>query len=69
MLAYGLANAVQDFWLEQLVKRGATTLEIPSLIIPKASPAWAALLASALLIHLLASGVGKFDSDRQEGVP
>jgi hypothetical protein len=69
MLAYGLANAVQDFWLEQLVKRGATTLEIPSLIIPKASPAWAALLASALLIHLLASGVGRFDSDRQEGVP
>ena len=42
MLAYGLANAVQDFWLEQLVKRGATSLEIPSLVIPKASPAWAA---------------------------
>ncbi len=58
MLAYGLANAVQDFWLEQLVKRGTTSLEIPSLIVPKASPAWAALIAAALLIHFAARRVG-----------
>lgn len=58
MLAYGLANAVQDFWLEQLVKRGATSLEIPSLIVPKASAAWAALVAAALLIHFAARRVG-----------
>lgn len=58
MLAYGLANAVQDFWLEQLVKRGATSVEIPSLIVPKASPAWAALVAAALLIHFAARRVG-----------
>ena len=32
MLVYGLANALQDFWLEQLVKRGTTSLEIPSMI-------------------------------------
>ena len=30
MLVYGLANALQDFWLEQLVKRGTTSLEIPT---------------------------------------
>ena len=35
MLAYGLANAVQDAWLEQVVKRGWTSREIPSLIIPR----------------------------------
>ncbi|HSK16100.1 MAG TPA: hypothetical protein VK915_08015 [Gaiellaceae bacterium] len=58
MFAYGLANAVQDFWLEQLVKRGATSLEIPSLIVPEASPAWAALVAAALLIYLAARRVG-----------
>lgn len=69
MLAYGLANAVQDFWLEQLVKRGATSLEIPSLIVPKASLAWAALVAAALLIHFAAVRVGRFGTDRQEGVP
>jgi hypothetical protein len=69
MFAYGLANAVQDFWLEQLVKRGTTTLEIPSLIVPKASWAWAGLLAAALLIRLAAGGVGRFGRPSEEGVP
>ena len=69
MLAYGLANAVQDFWLEQLVKRGTTSLRIPSLIVPELSPAWAALLAAALLIHFTARRVGRFDVPSQEGVP
>ncbi|MGH3039184.1 MAG: hypothetical protein ACRDLZ_07245 [Gaiellaceae bacterium] len=69
MLVYGLANAVQDFWLEQLVKRGATSLRIPSVIVPEASWAWAALVLSALLIHFAASGVGRFARPSQEGVP
>jgi hypothetical protein len=43
MLAYGLANAVQDAWLEQVVKRGWTSREIPSLILPGASVGWAAI--------------------------
>ncbi|MGH3130771.1 MAG: hypothetical protein ACRDNX_08140, partial [Gaiellaceae bacterium] len=30
MLAYGAANAAQDFWLEQVVKRGWTERGIPS---------------------------------------
>jgi hypothetical protein len=57
MLVYGLANALQDFWLEQLVKRGTTSLEIPSMIRPSISFAWAAILGTALLIHLSASRV------------
>lgn len=69
MFAYGLANAVQDFWFEQLVKRGTTALEIPSLIVPKASWPWAALLAAALLIRLAAGGVGRFGKPSEEGVP
>jgi hypothetical protein len=69
MLVYGLANAVQDFWLEQLVKRGTTSLEIPTLTVPKASAAWAALLAAALLIHLAAGRVGRLEPLSQEGVP
>jgi hypothetical protein len=67
MLVYGLANALQDFWLEQLVKRGATSLRIPTLTEPQASPAWAAILAAALLIHFVARRVGTV-RDRQEGV-
>ncbi len=69
MLVYGLANALQDFWLEQLVKRGATSLEIPTLTVPDASPAWAALLAAALLIHLAAGRVERLETSSQEGVP
>jgi hypothetical protein len=69
MLVYGLANAVQDFWLEQLVKRGATSLDIPSLIVPKASPAWAALVAAALIIHFAARRVRILDMSSEEGAP
>jgi hypothetical protein len=69
MLVYGLANAFQDFWLEQIVKRGATSLEIPTLTVPKASVAWAALLAAALLIHFAAGRVGHLEPLSQEGVP
>lgn len=69
MLVYGLANAVQDFWLEQIVKRGTTSLRIPSLIVPDASWAWAALVLAALLIHFAAAGVGRFARPPQEGVP
>lgn len=50
MLIYGLANALQDFWLEQLVKRGTTSVVIPSLIRPDLSWAWAAMLLAALLV-------------------
>ena len=50
MLAYGLANAVQDAWLEQVVKRGWTSREIPSLILPKASLGWAAIVLAAVAI-------------------
>jgi hypothetical protein len=69
MLVYGLANAVQDFWFEQLVKRGTTSLELPSMIVPKASWAWAAILATAFVIHFAADRVGRFARKPQEGVP
>jgi hypothetical protein len=61
MFVYGVANALQDFWLEQLVKRGTTSLEIPSMIRPDGSWAWAALLAAAALICLGAWRVVRVD--------
>lgn len=67
MLVYGLANALQDFWLEQLVKRGTTSHRIPTLTEPDLSPAWAAMIAAALLIQFAAGRVGNLVS-RQEGV-
>ena len=57
MLVYGLANALQDFWLEQLVKRGTTSLELPEMTRPGFTPAWAAIVAAAALLHLAARRV------------
>ena len=50
MLAYGLGNLVNDFWLEQFVKRGWTSWAIPSVLLPRASWAWLVLLAGAAAI-------------------
>jgi hypothetical protein len=59
MLVYGLANALQDFWLEQLVKRGTTSLELPEMTQPAFTPAWAAIVAAAVLVHLAATHVAR----------
>jgi len=67
MLVYGLANALQDFWLEQLVKRGTTEARIPDMLLPDLSAQWFAILAAALLIHLLALRVGRVRPLRQGG--
>jgi uncharacterized protein involved in copper resistance len=53
MLAYGLANAVEDFWDEQVVKRGWTDARLPSLLNPELSPAWAAIVLSGLAVYAL----------------
>jgi hypothetical protein len=54
MLAYGLANLVQDFWTEQIVKRGWTERAIPSLLHPSLSIGWAAILAVAAFVEICA---------------
>lgn len=53
LLVYGIANAVQDAWTEQIVKRGWTSYEIPTLLVPTAHAAWLYILAASLIIALL----------------
>jgi hypothetical protein len=53
MLVYGCANAVQDAWGEQVVKRGWTDSGIPSLIRPGLSLWWALIVACSALVWLL----------------
>jgi hypothetical protein len=67
LLVYGLANALQDFWTEQLVKRGTVSAAIPSLIRPSASWAWAAILVAALAICLAVSRVARVDPGQRGG--
>ena len=45
-----LGNVANDFWLEQVVKRGWTSWEIPSVLQPRATWAWAVLLAGTALV-------------------
>jgi hypothetical protein len=53
LLAYGVANASQDAWLEQVVKRGWTDRSLPSMIQPSLSVAWLGIVLAAVLIELL----------------
>ncbi len=62
MLAYGLANALQDFILEQVYKRGWIDVRPPSVLLPEASVAWALLLAAAVLIEVLWFGRARYRS-------
>jgi len=50
MVAYGLVNAANDFWLEQVVKRGWSKREIPGAVEPHLTPIWGAILLLAATI-------------------
>jgi hypothetical protein len=52
MLAYGVANAVQDAWGEQVVKRGWTTAAIPSVVRPDLSLWWGLILVVTVVVWL-----------------
>jgi hypothetical protein len=53
LLVYGLTNQVQDLWTEQIVKRGWTGWDIPNVLHPSLSAAWAAMIACGLVIYAL----------------
>ena len=53
MLVYGVANMLDDFWLEQVVKRGASDYVFPGMLQPKPSLAWLAILAAAAAVYAL----------------
>jgi hypothetical protein len=52
MLVYGLANAAQDFWLEQVVKRGWTDERLPTVIRPSLTLDWLVLVAAAAAVYV-----------------
>ena len=53
MLAYGTAIAAEDFWHEQVVKRGAVDWRLPSMTLPSVSWGWLGILVAAAGIELL----------------
>jgi dipeptidyl aminopeptidase/acylaminoacyl peptidase len=59
MLAYGVANVLNDAWYEQLVKRGVVGWTVPSMILPAPNLAWAILLAAVFALVVLVFRAGK----------
>ena len=55
---YGMAVAADDFWIEQLQKRGTVSRGLPYVLTPGPRPAWAALVAVACLVYVVAFRVG-----------
>jgi hypothetical protein len=53
MFVYGVANFAQDWWLEQVVKRGWSSVEIPEVLLPAVTPAWGVIILAAVALHLI----------------
>lgn len=53
LLAYGTALAAEDFWHEQLQKRGTVDWTFPSLLEPELEWGWLAIVVAAAAIELL----------------
>ena len=54
MLCYGLGNIANDLWIEQVWKRGWASWQIPSVLEPRPTAAWAVLLAATAAIWIAA---------------
>ena len=57
MLAYGVANVVNDFWHEQVVKRGWASWDVPEATQPSLNLTWALVLVATVLLY--AGGFGR----------
>ena len=55
MVAYAVANYLNDIWLEQIVKRDWTAWSIPNVLQPKPSVAWALIVLGAAALYALAA--------------
>jgi len=67
MFCYGIANFANDFWIEQVVKRGWTSWEIPDVLQPRLTVAWCLIVIAA--IALWALWVRLVDWSRDEESP
>jgi hypothetical protein len=50
LACYGAGNIANDFWLEQVTKRGWTLWEVPDVTTPKVTAAWAIIVVAAIVL-------------------
>jgi hypothetical protein len=55
---YGMAVAADDFWIEQIQKRGMVEHGLPYVLKPGPRPAWAGLIMVACVVYVVAFRVG-----------
>lgn len=58
MFCYGVANMANDFWGEQVLKRGWTTWQIPNVLAPHVGKAWGLIVLAAALVWAAAALLG-----------
>jgi len=56
MLCYGIGNMANDFWIEQVFKRGWTSWQIPNVLEPRPTIAWGIILLAAAGIWYVSRG-------------
>jgi hypothetical protein len=65
MLCYGAGNYANDFWIEQVVKRGWTAWEIPNVLQPRLTIAWSLIVISAVVVWALWARLVDWGSDEE----
>jgi hypothetical protein len=65
MLVYGAFIAAQDFWLEQVVKRGWTTVEIPNAVQPGLTPAWGLIVLGTAVVAVVMIRLSRTDQAKE----
>ncbi|HEY2371267.1 MAG TPA: hypothetical protein VGH82_01840 [Gaiellaceae bacterium] len=70
MLCYGLGNMANDFWIEQIFKRGWTTWPIPNVLEPRLTIAWGIIvIAAAIFWRLNQAAAASRSRDPGRAVP
>ena len=62
MLCYGVGNIANDFWIEQVWKRGWTTWQIPNVLEPKVTVAWGLIVLGAAALYAIAVAAQSADT-------
>jgi hypothetical protein len=62
MFCYGVANMLNDFWGEQVAKRGWTDWQVPNVLEPRATAAWGVIVLATAVVWTLCAWWCRRDS-------
>jgi hypothetical protein len=65
MFCYGIGNIANDFWIEQVVKRGWTSWEIPNVLQPRVTIAWSLIVIAAVVLWVLWARLVDWSGDEE----